>query len=84
MTQAFAEANVVVTQPQPAINVRATSYDHGTIVGTTAVTRISIAKTGSSGRSAPSPSAPRPLRAEDYPVLAKLWDNDDDAIYDQL
>jgi len=23
----------------------------------------------------------RPLRAKDYPVLAHLWDNDDDAIY---
>ncbi|MCH8200093.1 MAG: helix-turn-helix domain-containing protein [Chloroflexi bacterium] len=24
------------------------------------------------------------LRAEDYPVLAELWDNEDDAVYDDL
>ena len=24
------------------------------------------------------------LRAEDYPVLAELWDNDDDAVYDNI
>lgn len=24
------------------------------------------------------------LRAEDYPVLARIWDNDEDAIYDTL
>ena len=24
------------------------------------------------------------LKAEEYPVLAKLWDNDDDAIFDSL
>lgn len=24
------------------------------------------------------------LRAEDYPVLAELWDNEDDAIYDDM
>ena len=24
------------------------------------------------------------LRAEDYPVLAELWDNEDDAVYDAI
>ncbi len=24
------------------------------------------------------------LRAEDYPVLAELWDNEDDAVYDDI
>ncbi len=24
------------------------------------------------------------LRAEDYPVLAELWDNEDDAVYDEI
>src|SRR5690606_28329799 len=25
-----------------------------------------------------------PIRGEDYPVLAAIWDNDDDAIYDEI
>jgi hypothetical protein len=25
-----------------------------------------------------------PIRGEDYPVLAAIWDNDDDAVYDEL
>lgn len=26
----------------------------------------------------------REIRAEDYPLLAAIWDNDDDAIYDDM
>ncbi len=25
-----------------------------------------------------------PLRGEDYPILAEIWDNEEDAIYDEL
>ena len=28
--------------------------------------------------------AVKPLRGEDYPVLADLWDNEEDAVYDDL
>jgi hypothetical protein len=30
---------------------------------------------------APAPAA---LRAEDYPILAAIWDNEEDAVYDTL